>query len=315
MTPVDAASTAAHDAEQQLWRQIGLTVAERFIYIPQQRLRVRVLECGNPMGAPLVFVHGGLGEGWDWSAMMAKLTEFRCITLDRPGSGMSDGVDFLAVDVRQLAVDVLQAVLDASDLARAAFVANSMGGWWTFQLAIRAPARVTRMVMLGCPAVILNTSAPLPMRLIGIPVLGRALVKLISSSSPAQARKAPTFLGHPAEVGQRWSEAEAETAYRFSNLPNAQKSWLTLLRRFLRPWGPSPEMRITAAELRGVSQPTLLIWGKNDPFGSPDAGKTVTTLMPHAELLVVGIGHLPWWDEFDECVRLVRAFVTQPERP
>jgi pimeloyl-ACP methyl ester carboxylesterase len=150
--------------------------------------------------------------------------------------------------------------------------------------------------------------------MISVPVLGRALVKLFSSSSPAETRRAPTFLGHPAEVGQRWSDEEAETAYRFSNLPNTQKSWLTLLRRFLRPWGPSREMRITAQELRGVTQPTLLIWGKNDPFGSPDAGNTVAALMPHAELLVVGIGHLPWWDELDECVRLVRAFVSRMER-
>ena len=309
----ETAITAARNAEQALWRHLGLTVTERFIDIPEPRLRVRMLECGNPSGEPLVFVHGGLGEGWDWSTMMARLTEFRCITLDRPGSGMSDGVDFLAVDVRQLAVDVLQAVLDASGLRRAAFVANSMGGWWTFQLAMRAPARITRMVMLGCPAVILDTSAPLPMRLISIPVLGRGLVKLMAPASPAKARITPTFLGHPAEVGQRWSDEEAEVSYRFGNLPNAQKSWLTLLRRFLKPWGPSREMRITTEELRRVHQPTLLVWGKNDPFGSPDSGRAVTTLMPRAELVVVGLGHLPWWDELDECVRLVRAFVTRSD--
>jgi pimeloyl-ACP methyl ester carboxylesterase len=224
---------------------------------------------------------------------------------------MSDGVDFLQVDVRRLAVDVLQAVLDTSGVQRAAFVANSMGGWWTFQLAMRAPARVTRMVMLGCPAVILDTSAPLPMRLISVPVLGRRLVKLMAAPSAVEARKVPTFLGHPLEVGQRWSEAEAETAYRFSNLPNAQQSWLTLLRRFLRLWGPSREMRISAEELRTVTQPTLLVWGKNDPFGSPDAGRAVAKLMPQADLLVVGLGHLPWWDELDECVRLVRDFVAR----
>src|SRR5438093_11019023 len=110
----EPAVAAARNAEQAFWRHLGLTVTERFIEIHEPPLRVSILECGNPSGEPLVFVHGGLGEGWDWSAMMAKLTEFRCITLDRPGSGMSDGVDFLRVDVRRLAVDVLQAVLDAS---------------------------------------------------------------------------------------------------------------------------------------------------------------------------------------------------------
>ncbi|HEX7796134.1 MAG TPA: alpha/beta hydrolase [Vicinamibacterales bacterium] len=311
MTTAETATAAARHAEQRLWQHFGLTVAERFIDVPSFQVRVRLLECGSPSGRPLVFVHGGLGEGWDWSAMMAKLAEFRCITLDRPGSGLSDPVNFLEVDVRQLAVDVLRGVLDASGLKRAAFVANSMGGWWTFQAAMRMPTRITRMVMLGCPAVILNTSAPLPMRLISVPMLGRGLVRLIAPTSAAKARTSPSFLGHPAEVGLRWSEAEAEAAYRFGNLPNAQHSWLTLLGRFLRPWGPSAEMRITAKELQGVAQPTLFIWGTKDPFGSAEVGRTATTLMPNAKLVIAGIGHLPWWDDLDECVRLTRDFVQQ----
>lgn len=75
-----------------------------------------------------------------------------------------------------------------------------MGGWSTFQLAGGAPARVSRMVMIGCPAVILDTSAPLPMRLVSLPVLGNGLVKLMAPSSPAKARDVPRFLGHPVEV-------------------------------------------------------------------------------------------------------------------
>ena len=150
------------------------------------------------------------------------------------------------------------------------------------------------------------------MRLISIPLLGRGLVKLMAASSPAKARNVPQFLGHPVEVGQRWPKAEAETTYCFSNLPNAQRSWLTLLGRFLRPWGSSREMRISADELRSVPQPTLFVWGKADPFGSPDAGRAAVALMSEARLKVVGIGHLPWWDDPDECARLVREFMRQP---
>lgn len=302
-------TTAARNAESELWQRYGLTVVERLVDIEKPRLRVRMLECGDPTGEPLIFVQGGLGEALGWAALMARLTEFRCITLDRPGGGLSDGVDFLQVDVRKLAVEVLQAILGAAGLRQAAFVANSMGGWWTFQLAMAAPERVSRMVMLGCPAVILNTSAPLSMRLMSLPVLGRALVKLMSPASPTKARDLPRVLGHPAEVGQRWSQVDAEAWYRFGNLPNVQRSWTTLLRRFLTLTGSSRETRITEDELRGVMQPTLYIWGKNDPFGSLDAGRTATDIMPSARFEVVGIGHLPWWDDAEKCARLVREFV------
>lgn len=167
MTDTNPAITAARNAERDLWHEYGLTVVERFIEIDIPRLRVRMLECGNPSGEPLIFVQGELGEALGWASLLARLTDFQCITLDRPGGGLSDGVDFLEVDARRLAVDVLEAVLDAAGVRQAAFVANSMGGWWTFQLAMAAPARVSRMVMLGCPAVILNTSAPFPRTVIG----------------------------------------------------------------------------------------------------------------------------------------------------
>lgn len=309
MTENDPAA-AAREAESELWQQYRLSVVEHFVELDHPRLRVRVLECGRPSGEPLIFVQGGLGEAFGWAALMARLTDFRCITLDRPGGGLSEGVDFLAVDVRKLAVTVLECVLDAAEVSQAAFVANSMGGWWTFQLALQAPARVSRMVMLGCPAVLLDTSAPFPMRLMSLPVLGRALVKLMVPANPAKARDLPEFLGHPPEVGQRWSQVEAEAWYRFGNLPNVQQSWRTLLRRFLTLTGPSRDMRITRDELRRVTQPTLFIWGKKDPFGSLDAGRMATDLMPEAHLEVVGTGHLPWWDEPEACARLVREFMT-----
>lgn len=172
---------------------------------------------------------------------------------------------------------------------------------------MHAPARVTRMVMLGCPAAILMTSAPFPMRAMSLPVLGRGLVKLMSPANASKARDLPRLLGHPAHVGQRWSEAE--TVYRFGHLPDFQTSWRTLLRRFLRLWGSNREMRITPDDLRGVRQPTLFLWGKDDPFGSLQAGRAATAWMANARLEVVGISHLPWWDEPEECARLTREFL------
>ena len=132
MEAMEPAIGAARNAERELWQHYGLAMVERFIEIQNPGLRVRMLECGNPSAEPLIFVQGGLGEACGWASLMAKLTDFRCITLDRPGGGLSDGVDFLEVDVRKLAVNVLQAVLDAAGVHQAAFVANSMGGGGRF---------------------------------------------------------------------------------------------------------------------------------------------------------------------------------------
>jgi len=313
MNANDAAIAAAREAEHRLWKSYGLAVSERLIEVPKVGLRVRMLECGTPAAQPLVFVQGGLGEAFGWASLLSKLTDFRCITLDRPGGGLSDGVDFLKVDIRRLAVTVLKSVLDSAGVSRAVFIANSMGGWWTIQFVLQAPERVSRIALVGCPAVLLDTSAPLPMRLISVPVLGPALARKMIPPNVASVREVPRFLGHPAEVGQRWSDAEADTFYRFGNLPNVHRSWTTLLRRFLRPWGVNPRMRITARELERVRQPTLFIWGSDDPFGSADSGRAAVAGMPDAHLEMVGVGHLPWWDDADACARLIRAFVTAPD--
>lgn len=301
---------AAREAESAVWKQYDLSVSERFISVGESGRRVRVLECGNPTGEPLVLVQGGLGEAFGWASLMAELRDFRCITLDRPGGGFSDGVDFGEVDVRRLAVDVLEAVLDAVGIAKAAFVANSMGAWWSLHFATAGPARVSRLVLLGCPAVIVGTAAPLPMRLMSLPVLGRVLVESMVPGSPAKARGIPAFLGHPKEVGDRWSAAEAEAPYRFGNLPNFRRSWLTLVRRFLRLSGANPEMCISAEQLRAVTQPTLFVWGAHDPFGSAEAGRAAAALMPDARFEIFGVGHLPWWDDAAGCARFIRDFVS-----
>jgi pimeloyl-ACP methyl ester carboxylesterase len=133
------------------------------------------------------------------------------------------------------------------------------------------------------------------------------------TSGPAKARGIPGFLGHPKHVGGRWSEAQAEAVHRLSQLPNFRRSWTTLLRRFLRLSGANPELTISADQLRTVTQPTLFLWGSGDNFGSPDVGRAAVAQMADARLEIVGIGHLPWWDDPQTCARFIRDFATKLE--
>ena len=150
---------------------------------------------------------------------------------------MSEGIDHRAVDVRQLAVDTLSVVLDTFGIKRAPVIGNSMGGLWSFWLALDRPERVTALVELGTPALILDTSAPFAMRLMSVPVLNRLLVKMMVPKSREKARELPGFLGHPREVGSNWSEAEVECSYQFPRLPTYQVSWLSLMTRMLNQIG------------------------------------------------------------------------------
>ncbi|MDX1619222.1 MAG: alpha/beta hydrolase [Balneolaceae bacterium] len=304
--PSDPRVKAARSAEERLHRHHHLSCTEHRIELDEPEIRIRVLEAGR--GAPVILMPGGIGDAWIWSSLMGHMEGFRMIAVNRPGGGLSDGVDHRDVDLRTLATDTLSAVLDHFELTSAPIIANSMGGLWSFWFALDRPERVRALAQVGTPALILGTSAPLPMRLQSIPGLNRLLVKLMVPKNLEQARDLPTFLGHPESVGEEWPEAAAACSYHFSRLPTFTTSWLSLMERVLTPTGAEADVRIEEEELRQVSQPTLFLWGSGDPFGSLEVARRAERAVPDARLLEVGVGHLPWWDEAGECARLIEKF-------
>jgi pimeloyl-ACP methyl ester carboxylesterase len=77
-------------------------------------------------------------------------------------------------------------------------------------------------------------------------------------------------------------------------LPKFRETFLSALHALLRLRGSRPEMRLTSDQLATIGQPTLLCWGKDDPFGPPAVGERIAATMPNARLHVVEGGHAPW---------------------
>jgi pimeloyl-ACP methyl ester carboxylesterase len=258
-------------------------------------MRARVLETGE--GAPVILVHGGGGVGATWAPLMARMPGVRLMVVDRPGFGLSDGFDYRDVDLRRHAVGFLESVLDALGIERAAFVGNSMGGLWSFWLALDRPERVSTLVQLGSTALLTGTMAPLPMRLLSVPGLNR-LMLAAERPSPEQARKFLARLGHDeAVIDRQLPEEFFEMLAASQELPDYATAWSTLVERCLTLRGAVPDVRLGTEELRRVRQRTLFVWGESDVFGGPEIGELAARLMPRAEIAAVPGGHLPWLDE------------------
>ncbi len=298
---------AAREAEERLYRHYGLEARAHHVELETGR-RVRVVESGS--GRPVVMVPGGVGDGWIWAPLMAELAGYRLLVLDRPGGGLSDGVDHRQMDVRQLAVETLTAVFDHFEIERAPIVCNSMGGLWSFWFALARPERVDALVQLGCPALILNTSAPFPMRLMSVPLLNQLLVKQMIPDDRKDVRESVTFLGHPASVGERWPDAMCACGYCFRHLSKFKTAWLSLMEAMLTPLGANERYAFDAEELRQVQPPVLYVWGDDDPFGDLEAAREATRLTSDAELHIWQGGHLPWWDDAAGCAELIEAFLS-----
>jgi pimeloyl-ACP methyl ester carboxylesterase len=293
-------------AEQAAWRHFGVAPRERTVRVEKLGLDLRVLEVGE--GEPVLFVHGGGSLASSWSSMLRGWRGGRAVAVDRPGCGLSDGFSYDGVDLRRHAVDVLEGVLDRLGVARAALVGNSMGGLWSLWLAIDRPERVSRLALIGCPALLLDTSAPLPMRLLSVPWLGRRMMRM-QPPTPANLRKLFGRMGHTAPLPEELLAAAAAAG----SLPTYEQGWLTLLHNVLSPFGK--RVTLGADDLARVGQPVHFIWGSDDPFGGPNVGERACKILRKGTLEVLGRGHLPWIDAPEACRDAVQRFLAETPIP
>lgn len=207
---------------------------------------------------------------------------------------------------------ILNSVFDDIDLQQAPIVGNSMGGLWAFWYALDRPERVAALVQVGTPAIVEGTRAVIPLRLMAIPGLNRLLIKAVSPNSPDAIREDAERLGHPGQVGANWPTERVDYMYRVRHLPTYDIGMPSLAEELLSATsstGLDPQAVLHLDTLTRVEQPTLLIWGSGDPYGTLDAARDLAAALPNGELHEVGLGHLLWWDEPETTARLIREFL------
>jgi pimeloyl-ACP methyl ester carboxylesterase len=305
----DPQSRAALEAEQRLFAYYGLEPKTHYVEMEETRLRLRVLEVGE--GRPILMVPGGAGDAWPYAPLMAELSGWRMFVINRPGSGLSDGIDHRAVDVRHLAVETLRSVADALELERVPIVCNSMGGLWSFWYALACPERVSTMVQMGCPALALDTSAPLFMRLLGVPGINGLIAPVMQPKDVDGALKGMLTQGSTEDDIDRQPVEIAEAAYYFWNLPTYLDTWKTLIGAVATLKGANPEYRLGSDQLQRVQQRVQFVWGPRDPFGDLDVARQAVQSIPDARLHEMPTGHLPFLDQPQETGRVIREFLSQ----
>ena len=103
-------------------------------------------------GNPVVLIHGsgpGVTAWANWRTVIPKLSEaFRVIAPDMAGFGYTARTADAVYDLDSWVTHALE-FLDALGIGRTHIVGNSFGGALAIALAIRAPERVERLVLMG----------------------------------------------------------------------------------------------------------------------------------------------------------------------
>ncbi len=201
-----------------------------------------------------------------------------------------------------LYVEWLRGFLKAVGLERAALVGHSMGAGLALGLALTHPDRVDRLILIsGFPQGVLTHVRGPYLRFLaraGSGLLFGLAYRLLGR------RNFRKFLG-----GLLWDRslvtpAVVERAYQLrKQYGKAQPLWSSL--KHVEEWETH-----YAPRLSSVTAPTLLIWGRDDPFIPLPVGETLHRTIPGSRLAVIpDTGHLPMWERPDATNRLILDYL------
>jgi 3-oxoadipate enol-lactonase len=233
----------------------------------------------------LLFLHGAGGNhlSW-WQQVPVFAEEYRCVTADQRGFGQSpDLVGGAGPDA--LATDAL-ALLDHLGIARAAVVAQSMGGWAAVGAAVRAPERFWAIVLA-------NTVGNLTS-----PEIAAVRAQLAAASPPR-----PPVLWHGA-LGKTFRQVEPVRSFLYAQIAGINPA---------RPADFSDQLgRLTTpvARYAATRVPTLFLTSDEDGLIWPELCRTVHEQVPGSRFArVETAGHSTYFERPDVFNREVGAFL------
>ncbi|MFA6084476.1 alpha/beta fold hydrolase [Mucilaginibacter sp.] len=289
-------------AEHQLFDFYGLQAKDHYVFLPGQGIKVRVSEIGK--GEPLIIVPGNTGDVFPLASLLAEFGDRRIIAINRPGGGLSEGMDHNSVDIRRFAVTTLETVLNYFDLKNIDIVAHSMGAHWSLWLAMDRPKLVRSLTLLGNPGNVMKGRPPLLLRLIGKPPLNKLFFKLLMPADKSNALRSLKFIGHSRQTLSELPEELSSCYYTFGLLPH----YLISLTSLMENAAP----KIDEEQLKYLKQPTLFILGTKDTFCSIETGKQIAAAIPDCRFKVIeGAGHLPWLESPANCGYLIKEFLAE----
>lgn len=256
----------------------------------------------------VIFLPGATQPGAAYLPLIAELPDdYRYVTIDHPGDGLTDMVDYGQWSFDRVTRELYPAVLDALGVDAAHVVAHSQGGFQAFRLAFDRPERVRSLALLGAPGG-LTRAGPLLFRLLAAPVVGRLLWQASTHDDPAAVRDDWD--------GQLVTDASAIPrelcALQVANeaLPGRINTQASLSKSLWSLLGGTREQYVYPDRVRELQTPTLFVWGSEDFYRPPDTGRPIAQAMADATFTECpGLGHTVWLEPDDPTARELAEFL------
>lgn len=263
--------------------------------------RLRLIESGNPDGAPVLLVHGFGASAYQWRHLLQALAAAGRWVLapDLPGHGFSqlvfpDGQYSRAAYARRLWM-----LLDALGIDRVPVIGHSMGGAVAAEMAWQQPERTERLALLS-PA----GFGRVPWRARVLHFVPDALAPLARAFAWRAA--AHLVLGDVYGPEGTWSRRDEEELLAPYSQPGIYRSMLRTIKEF--DFSLHEEVALSQLPMG-----TLVVFGTHDRVVRPADVEARVRAVPDGRLVMLSrIGHLPQVEDAAQVADILRDFLQAP---
>ena len=235
-------------------------------------------------GPPLLYLHAEQYFAQVRPHLDALAKNWTVIAPRHPGYGAASGAsDVRSVDdLAYLYLDLL----DALRLDDVVLVGASFGGWIALEMCVRNHARLSKLVLVAS---------------VGVKFSGR------EERDFADLFYMPDIEAFPMLFADPNRHAPSYAAMSAVQLEELARERHMLAHYGWRPYLHNPGLR---RWLHRVDLPTLVLWGEQDRFARPAYGRSLTSALPAAELMLIqGAGHYPEIEQSEAVIRAIDALV------
>lgn len=244
-------------------------------------------------GRVLILLHGsgpGVSAWTNWRRVIPALaSSFRVLAPDMAGFGYTERKPDAHYDIKHWSRHLL-GFMDAVGVDKASLIGNSFGGSLALAVASRFPDRFERLVLMGTPCDKFMMTPGLRAGWDYVP--DRETMRATMSHFPFD----PAFI----------TDELVEERYQTSLIPGAQEGLRKLLAK-PNEEGDTPLSGMPVSVVAQLTQPTLVLHGREDRVIPVEMGKLIADTAPNADLHVFGrCGHWVQAERFDDFVALTR---------
>jgi pimeloyl-ACP methyl ester carboxylesterase len=259
-------------------------------------VRAPVREAGPPgREEAVVFVHGNPGSSREWDDLLARTGAFaRAVAPDMPGFGSADkpaGFEYTVQGYGRF----LAGALDALGVRRAHLVLHDFGGPWGLAWAAAHPDAVASVVLIDT-GVLIGYRWHYLARIWRTPVLG----ELFQATTTRFGFRLLLRHGNPRGLPRNF----VERMYRDYDR-GTKRAVLRLYRAT-----PPGVLEAPLPGMRELDPPTLVVWGRHDPYLPVEHAERQRRAFPSANIVVLdGSGHWPFADDPERVADAVVPFL------